>query len=192
MGKWLEKTKLDEIDKSVRSRLFEVMDNIVAIETWRATLTRDEKQRYNHPDTVLRKWKAATKVNEPAAPKAPGLKESVANLSEEKIVLERRIAELEALVQEAEAAAGAGSDTAPHTPFDLIAALVGASAEYAGGGSVFNAYPGRPPFTPKEIDALLGWLEDLRKTYRRLVREKHFAGGIPATGDRSDEHAEAE
>jgi hypothetical protein len=101
-GEWLARHHFDDIDKGDRSRLFDVMDNLPAIEGWRATLTQTERLRLNHPNSVLRKWKAATVVKPPKEPK-PTLRDSVANLSEENAAKDQRIAELEARVQEAEA-----------------------------------------------------------------------------------------
>jgi ClpX C4-type zinc finger protein len=102
-GEWLTHHRFDDIDKGDRSRLFDVMDNLPAIEGWRATLTQTARLRLNHPNSVLRKWKAATVVKPPKEPK-PTLRDSVANLSEENAAKDQRIAELEARVQEAEAA----------------------------------------------------------------------------------------
>jgi hypothetical protein len=102
-GAWLERHGFHEIDKGDRSRLFDVMDNLPAIEQWRGTLASTLRLRLNHPNSVLRKWKAETVVKPPKEPK-PTLRDSVANLSEENAVKDQRIAELEAHVQEAEAA----------------------------------------------------------------------------------------
>lgn len=60
-----------EFDKGDRSRLFEVMDNRLAIEEWRGRLSPHERRKLNHPSTVLRKWKAATRVPEPDEAKGP-------------------------------------------------------------------------------------------------------------------------
>jgi hypothetical protein len=63
-GAWLVREKLD-FDKGDRKRLLDVMDNRLAIEEWRMkTLTLVERRKINHPSTVLRKWKAATKIGE--------------------------------------------------------------------------------------------------------------------------------
>jgi hypothetical protein len=69
-GAWLTKNKLDDMDKSDRSKLFTVMDNLPAIEGWRATLTITERMRLNHPTTVLRNWQRATQVPN-AQPRTP-------------------------------------------------------------------------------------------------------------------------
>jgi hypothetical protein len=68
MGKWLLAHSFHVIDKSARNHLLECLKHREAIEKWRATLTESERFRLNHPDTVLRKWKAATEVPDPNAP----------------------------------------------------------------------------------------------------------------------------
>jgi hypothetical protein len=94
-GTWLKKFGFADLDKSDRSRLFVVMDNLPAIEAWRATLTTTERTKLNHPSTVLRKWQAATKI--PSADKAKKptviekLQESVAALEEENHKLKREV-----------------------------------------------------------------------------------------------------
>jgi hypothetical protein len=108
-GAWLERHGFHEIDKGDRSRLFDVMDNLPAIEQWRGTLASTLRLRLNHPNSVLRKWKAETVVKPPKEPK-PTLRDSVANISEENAVKDQRIAELEARVEEAEAARDSSED----------------------------------------------------------------------------------
>src|SRR5437899_1941901 len=60
---WLKRYKVDDIDKSDRAKLLELMEERLAVEEWRATLTDHERRSLNHPTTVWRKWKAATRVN---------------------------------------------------------------------------------------------------------------------------------
>jgi hypothetical protein len=76
------------IDKAARKRALECREHRAEIEKWRATLTDGDRFRFNHPDTVLRKWKAATVVPDPnAVKKKPSavakLTESVVRLEEE-------------------------------------------------------------------------------------------------------------
>ena len=61
-GEWLQRYKLDDMDKGDRSRLFQVMDALPQIEEWRRTLTLTERLKLNHPNAVLRKFKAAFEV----------------------------------------------------------------------------------------------------------------------------------
>jgi hypothetical protein len=105
-GEWLQRYKLDDMDKGDRSRLFQVMENLPMIEDWRRTLTLNQKLSLNHPNAVLRRWKAhmapepRTKTGEPK----PTLRDSVANLSEANDAKDREIADLKAHVAELEAA----------------------------------------------------------------------------------------
>jgi hypothetical protein len=55
--KFIERIK----DSGDRARLVEVMENLPEIETWRNGLTNDERRRWNHPTTVLREYKKATR-----------------------------------------------------------------------------------------------------------------------------------
>jgi hypothetical protein len=60
MAKWLAAHSFETIDKGTRHRLLECLQHKIEIETWRSGLTESERQRFNHPDTVLRRWKKAT------------------------------------------------------------------------------------------------------------------------------------
>jgi hypothetical protein len=116
-GEWLAKYKFDDMDKGDRSRLFEVMDNLPAIEEWRRTLPRNLRLKLNHPNAVLRKWKAQMAPEprtEDGKPK-PTLRDSVANLSEEVTAKDREIAQLKDHIAELEAAREA---TTPATDDD--------------------------------------------------------------------------
>jgi hypothetical protein len=114
-GDWLVRHGFDDIDKSDRHRLTEVMDNLPAVEAWRATLDQTARLRLTHPSTILRKWRAAAVVKVPREPK-PTLRDSVASLSEESAAKDQRIAELMAHVTELEAAREVLSDVAPTEP----------------------------------------------------------------------------
>ena len=94
---WLARYHFDDIDQGDRSRLIEVINNLSAIEAWRATLTRTARLRLSHPSSVLRKWKAASEVKET-------LRDSVAILSEDNTKLKREVEELTARLEELEAA----------------------------------------------------------------------------------------
>ena len=96
--KWLARYHFDDIDKGDRkSGLIEVINNLSAIEAWRATLTRTARLRLSHPSSVLRKWQAGTEVKET-------LRDSVAILSEDNTKLKREVEELTARLEEVEAA----------------------------------------------------------------------------------------
>jgi hypothetical protein len=106
-GSWLAHHHFDNIDKGDRIRLIEVIDNLPAIEAWRATLTQTARLRLNHPSSILRKWKAAaTEVKEPQST----LRNIVADLSEDNAKLKREVEELRARLDEAEATATRGRD----------------------------------------------------------------------------------
>lgn len=66
-------------DSGDRARLVEVMENLPEIERWRNGLTADERREWNHPTTVLRRYKAAirkeTAVPTDALFRPPSLKE---------------------------------------------------------------------------------------------------------------------
>jgi hypothetical protein len=93
-GALLDKFGFENIDKGDRARLFEVMDKLVEIERWRATLTENQRLVLNHPTSVLRKWKTATVVSpqdpRKASPVAK-LKQSIVALSEENHRLKREV-----------------------------------------------------------------------------------------------------
>jgi len=48
-------------DKADRQKLVAIMDNLPDIEAWRATLSKDDRRRWNHPTTVYRQWQKAKK-----------------------------------------------------------------------------------------------------------------------------------
>jgi hypothetical protein len=126
-GNWLVRHKFDDIDKGDRSRLFDVMANLPAIEEWRHALPQNQRLKFNHPNTVLRRWRADTVVKRPKDPK-PTLRDSVVNLEEANAQLEREKVDLTARLQEAEAArelapAPAGNMSAM-SPKDIAAMIV--------------------------------------------------------------------
>jgi hypothetical protein len=95
MAEWLVANSFKEIDKGIRSRLLDCLEHRTEIEAWRSVRTGSERFRFNHPNTVFRKWKAATTVPDPnAKPRTSPvakLKESIALLSEENEGLRRKI-----------------------------------------------------------------------------------------------------
>jgi hypothetical protein len=95
-GEWLARHQFDDIDKSDRSRLMEVMDNLAAVNVWRETLTQTARLRYNHPNTVLRKWKATVAPKKPKDESKPTLRDTNIHLSEELETMKAHVAELEA------------------------------------------------------------------------------------------------
>jgi hypothetical protein len=105
-SEWLKRYKVDDIDKSDRAKLLELMEERLAVEEWRATLTDHERRSLNHPTTVWRKWKAATRVNnksrtvsakemQRARAIIAQLQGRVEELEEELVAARSKIAELE-------------------------------------------------------------------------------------------------
>ena len=95
MADWLVANGFKEIDKSVRSRLLECLKHRTEIEQWLSRLTEGERFRFNHPNTVLKRWKGSTAVpNLNAAPKPSPyaqLKTAHAHLIEENHRLQHRM-----------------------------------------------------------------------------------------------------
>jgi hypothetical protein len=69
MAEWLSTNGFKEIDKGIRSRLLECLRHRTEIERWLSLLTDGERFRFNHPNAVLRRWKASTTVPDPTAKK---------------------------------------------------------------------------------------------------------------------------
>ena len=65
MGDWLIANGFKEINKATRSQLLDCLKHKSEIQAWRARLTDSERWKFNHPDTVLRKWKASIAVPDP-------------------------------------------------------------------------------------------------------------------------------
>ena len=64
-AEWLKRYKVDDMDKSDRAKLLQLMEERPAVEEWRMTLTDYERRSLNHPLIVWRKWTAATRVKKP-------------------------------------------------------------------------------------------------------------------------------
>jgi hypothetical protein len=111
-GEWMMQYKLHDMDKGDRSRLFQVMEALPMIEEWRRTLTLTERLKLNHPNAVLRKWKAAFELPAKVKPVKPSLRDSVAELSEENLHLKGENVRLEAYAEELTEASTGGSGSA--------------------------------------------------------------------------------
>lgn len=59
MGAWLAANGLDGISGQERHRVLLVIENLPAIEAWRATLHETQCRRLNHPNSVWWKWKTS-------------------------------------------------------------------------------------------------------------------------------------
>lgn len=91
MGKSLNDNGLKDLDKGIRSRLLKGWKHRHEIENWRAILTEPERLRYNHPNTVLRKWesRAQSATRRKRKSQIPELKEAIQRLEQEKFDLRR-------------------------------------------------------------------------------------------------------
>jgi hypothetical protein len=66
-GEWLTETGLSGIDNQHRYRALLCLENLPAIEAWRATLSEKDRDRLNHPGAVWTHWKQSSA--EPALPR---------------------------------------------------------------------------------------------------------------------------
>ena len=97
-GQWLRENEFDQINKGVRSRLQTCLDNLPAIEAWRLSLGLTLRLQLNHPNAVLRRWQAATRLPAAADPaQSPPLSPSarkdqeIARLQEELDAASRKL-----------------------------------------------------------------------------------------------------
>lgn len=102
-GSWLRENGFDGIDKSSRSRLFAVMDNLAEITAWRETLPSNMRRELNHPTAVLRKWKSSTVAPKPASEKKPTMRDENIRLTEENDALRKAAARGDGAVNDVEA-----------------------------------------------------------------------------------------
>ena len=95
MGDWLIANGFKEINKATRSQLLDCLKRRAEIEKWRSRLTDSERWKFNHPDTVLKKWKASTVVRDPNQPKPPSpmqkLKDELVAVVEERDRYKREV-----------------------------------------------------------------------------------------------------
>jgi hypothetical protein len=97
---WLDAhPKLRAVDKATRNHAMQCMDQIDAIEAWRATLAENQRQTINHPTTVLRRFKAADRetAGGDAAPKKQSEKEA---LREANATLEGEVTKLKRTIEQ--------------------------------------------------------------------------------------------
>jgi hypothetical protein len=83
---WQKKFGFQDLDKGDRSRLFDVMDHLKEIDDWSRKLPESERLRLNHPSSVWRRWKAATREpdSEPRTSPYQKLKEELVAVIEER------------------------------------------------------------------------------------------------------------
>jgi hypothetical protein len=97
---WLDShPKLRMVDKATRNHAMQCMDQIDAIEAWRATLAENQRQTINHPTTVLRRFKAADRESAggDAAPRKQTEREALREANAE---LEGEVAKLKRTIEQ--------------------------------------------------------------------------------------------
>jgi hypothetical protein len=67
MGAWLRDCGLDGIEGQLRYRALLCLENLPAIEAWRATLSEKERDRLNHPGAIWTHFRRS--IAEPAMPR---------------------------------------------------------------------------------------------------------------------------
>jgi hypothetical protein len=70
-AEWLKRYKVDDMDKSDRAKLLQLMEERPAVEEWRSSLPASERHNLNNPTIAWRKWMAATRVTKPKPRTAP-------------------------------------------------------------------------------------------------------------------------
>jgi hypothetical protein len=92
----LKANGFDAIDKSTRSRLFGILDNIDDVEKWLATVPANKRLTLNHPHTIWRAYqRTIVKKSHDNTPKKPShtekLTASIVALEEENARMKRAI-----------------------------------------------------------------------------------------------------
>src|SRR6516164_1042578 len=96
-AEWLRRYRVDDMDKSDRAKLLQLMEERPAVEEWRATLTDYERRNLNNPVIVWRKWTAATRVKKPK-PRSAGV--SATEHGRARATIEQLQAQVEELQEE--------------------------------------------------------------------------------------------
>lgn len=94
-GEWLRRYKVDDMDKSDRAKLLQLMEDRPGVEEWRATLTDYERRNLNNPTIAWRKWTTATRVkkSKPRSVNVSGTEHARARVMIEQ--LQERVMELD-------------------------------------------------------------------------------------------------
>jgi hypothetical protein len=152
MANWLLARGFHLINEGTRNRLLDCLNHGAEIEKWRATLTEGERFRFNHPDTVLRKWKAATVVPDPNVSKKPS---PIAKLKEVNVELQEKLYRAEQ-----ELSRGGGDLWTPDdTPEDIATAMLAKLTPDKAKGvakAILTKVKGKvadPSKNPKNLDA---------------------------------------
>jgi hypothetical protein len=160
-AEWLKRYKVDDIDKSDRAKLLQLMEERAAVEEWRSTLTDGERHNLNNPTIAWRKWTAATRIQKPR-PRTAGISASEAGRARSTIEeLQARVEELEQELEAAEprrrydAALGEFLEGLPKVRRGLLSALENLNVS-------FNEWPEIPAAQSRALD------ERLSKLYQEL------------------------
>ena len=70
-GHWLQLNGFDDIDSGDRGKLLRIMENLSAVEAWRATLSEADRLRWNHPYSVWTAWKRGGRYRQGQGTAAP-------------------------------------------------------------------------------------------------------------------------
>jgi hypothetical protein len=111
-AEWLHRYKVDDMDKSDRAKLLQLMEDRPAVEEWRATLTDYDRRNLNNPIVVWRRWTAATRVKKPK-PRSAGVSATEHGRAQS------TIEQLQARIEELEEELGAESNDARRHSQDL-------------------------------------------------------------------------
>ena len=57
-NEWLRDWKLNDLNRTDRAKLLQLMEELPEVEEWRASLTEHERRNLNNPTSIWRKWKA--------------------------------------------------------------------------------------------------------------------------------------
>ena len=91
----LKANGLDDIGKADRSKLLFILDNIVEVERWLATVPANKQLKLNHPHTIWRAYKASVKKPDSTTPKrlspTEKLKQEIVSLKDTKARMQREI-----------------------------------------------------------------------------------------------------
>jgi hypothetical protein len=112
-AEWLKRYKVDDMDKSDRAKLLQLMEERPAVEEWRATLTDYERRNLNNPTIAWRKWTAATRVKK-SKPRSAGVSATEHGRAQS------TIEQLQARVQELQEEKASLADFDPADVFNLL------------------------------------------------------------------------
>jgi antitoxin component HigA of HigAB toxin-antitoxin module len=156
-SEWLEKhPKYRAVDGSDRKRLFDVLDNLSAIEDWRKKLfirRPDLKYRLNHPSTVWRRWKADNEKPEEEEKAAKAEAKQKLKQEQEGDFADMSRSELICALKNANEAHGydlGGVNLAFDDPLDLARTFVQQNAKQA--RNLANAILDEPEGKQKEVE----------------------------------------